>query len=366
MICCRAWCSTSGAYERCKQLRSVVSLPQIAGFLCGDIKNCKSFQECCANGDIWLPTFIEVGISFKTSVQSDSNTSNSPDGHSSRLIVSCCFFGKQNGVPSSATWITYNGSEEITSSKSFFAENECGDDWAIHKLQLLAVLSSVSDAEDRTRAILHLRRNDSSKSSNESEWILYNDFTISPTTSLDSVSFQAWKTPVYVAFARTDFEIVNEFAFTVSSLSRYAVPVSVLAAQSLSSVPCIRLSHHSLLPQSGEIVAFDGEFVSLSVGSSEISNDGQRVVNEEGRQVLARMSLVTPNGKDADEEESKESQNYRVLLDDYILPGEQVMDYVTRYSGITEEYVLHSFLPLFRCSVQMAYDFVFLIVIYLQ
>ncbi len=81
--------------------------------------------------------------------------------------------------------------------------------------------------------------------------------------------------------------------------------------------------------------------MSLSVGSSEISNDGQRVVNEEGRQVLARMGHVMNGSKDPDNDQShpSDSLSYRILVDDYILTGEQVLDYVTRFSEITEEIV---------------------------
>ena len=43
-------------------------------------------------------------------------------------------------------------------------------------------------------------------------------------------------------------------------------------------------------------------------------------MNQDSRSALARVSIVDAKG--------------RVLLDDYVLPQEPVLDYVTRFSGI--------------------------------
>lgn len=75
--------------------------------------------------------------------------------------------------------------------------------------------------------------------------------------------------------------------------------------------------------QKGDLIAFDAEFVSVEIERSELSSSGHRVVSDEGRQVLARISLLNEEGS--------------VMLDDYILPSEPIVDYVTRFSGLVAD-----------------------------
>jgi PAB-dependent poly(A)-specific ribonuclease subunit 2 len=72
------------------------------------------------------------------------------------------------------------------------------------------------------------------------------------------------------------------------------------------------------------VIGIDAEFVQLEMEKASIREDGTRVVSKEGRQALARLSVL-----DAREDV--------VMMDDYVLPSEPVMDYLTRFSGLTRE-----------------------------
>ena len=88
------------------------------------------------------------------------------------------------------------------------------------------------------------------------------------------------------------------------------------------------------LPEKGELIAFDGEFVSVQAERVVLNAEGQKVIKEEGRMLLARISIISDGGK---RNCVGTELSYRLLVDDYILPSEPVIDYVTRFSGITPE-----------------------------
>jgi len=75
------------------------------------------------------------------------------------------------------------------------------------------------------------------------------------------------------------------------------------------------------LPNAGELIAFDAEFVQVQDEESVLTDSGSKVTVREARNALARISLI-------------DCSNDNVLVDDYILPREPVVDYLTRFSGI--------------------------------
>ena len=76
----------------------------------------------------------------------------------------------------------------------------------------------------------------------------------------------------------------------------------------------------SLLPTTGMKVAIDAEFICVSEEEAEMRNDGRRVVVQEGRLALARVSVLNEEGF--------------TFIDDYIVTSEPVVDYLSRFSGI--------------------------------
>ena len=71
-------------------------------------------------------------------------------------------------------------------------------------------------------------------------------------------------------------------------------------------------------------MAIDSEFVSVAHAESVLSDDGSRVTSLEGRYSLARLSMF-------------DCQPNRVLMDDYVMQKEKVVDFLTRFSGIRPE-----------------------------
>ena len=240
--------------------------------------------------------------------------------------------------------------------------------------------SSTAAVEGPKHSILHIRRKASGSRSSPidsiDDWWMFNDFVLQPSDERSAVTFPDWRHPSTLFFRREDYrhdlqsnsDIVlssvsgKEVApanipATIPALPRPIVPVSVLQLPSLSQTPCVRLvastessprsqtkgsssrekeREDSLppLPDKGDLIAFDGEFVSVQAERVVLNAEGQKVIKEEGRMLLARISIISDAGASSS---GAESGSYRLLVDDYILPSEPVIDYVTRFSGIVPE-----------------------------
>lgn len=107
-----------------------------------------------------------------------------------------------------------------------------------------------------------------------------------------------------------------------------SIPVSIFASPSLSTATPLPPTFTPLTPEAlpgrGDLVGIDAEFVQLEMETASVLETGARVVFKEGRQALARLSLL-------------DVRSDQVMVDDYVLPSEPVMDYLTRFSGIVPE-----------------------------
>lgn len=95
------------------------------------------------------------------------------------------------------------------------------------------------------------------------------------------------------------------------------------------------------LPGPGTIIALDTEFVAVRQPEIEMNSDGERETIRPIVYALARVSVVRGQGE-------HEGQPF---IDDYIAIREPIVDYLTSYSGITQQDLdprisPHSLLPL--------------------
>jgi len=75
------------------------------------------------------------------------------------------------------------------------------------------------------------------------------------------------------------------------------------------------------LPGKGDLVAFDAEFVSVQEEEAILTDTGNKITIREMRHALARVSLM-------------DCISGNLIIDDYVLPREPIVDYLTRFSGI--------------------------------
>ena len=84
---------------------------------------------------------------------------------------------------------------------------------------------------------------------------------------------------------------------------------------------CLWQSDLGWLPPKGDLVAIDAEFVCVQPEQSLMLSSGSKEITSEARNALARLSIIN-------------CQTNETIIDDYVLPMEPVVDYLTRFSGI--------------------------------
>jgi PAB-dependent poly(A)-specific ribonuclease subunit 2 len=103
------------------------------------------------------------------------------------------------------------------------------------------------------------------------------------------------------------------------------------------------LSDHFLeLPGKGDLVAIDAEFVCVQAEQSIITPSGSKEIVSEARNALARLSIIDCRTND-------------VIVDDYVVPREKIVDCLTRFSGIRESDLDQSTSPHHLVTPQDAY-----------
>lgn len=108
-----------------------------------------------------------------------------------------------------------------------------------------------------------------------------------------------------MSFVKQGFEICNNNFVKLTALRLFA-PFTL--------VP---------LPKGG-LMAVDSEAVLVAHAESVLTDVGSRLTRADGRYALARLSLF-------------DCRSSCIFVDDYVMPKEKVVDYLTRFSGILPE-----------------------------
>eukprot|EP00741_Cyanophora_paradoxa_P005203 tig00000852_g5043.t1 len=154
---------------------------------------------------------------------------------------------------------------------------------------------------------------------------LPNAFAMNSSAS-EAVRFsRPWRVPCLFLYTRVHLEQVVQLPPRISPLNsapfeRDSIPPGVPPniPRPFKSVP------QRMIPGEGSICAIDCEFVALSQQEEEVRADGSRNVVKPSRMGLARVSVVRGDG----------AREGEILIDDYILNTEPVVDYLTRFSGL--------------------------------
>ncbi|KAI6062326.1 PAN2-PAN3 deadenylation complex catalytic subunit PAN2 [Aix galericulata] len=200
---------------------------------------------------------------------------------------------------------------------------------SVYVYDLMATVVHILDSRTGGSLVGHIKVGETYHQRKEGvthqQWYLFNDFLIEPVDKCEAVQFDmSWKVPAILYYARRNLNAKYNLVI------KNPIEASVLLAEA-SLARKQRKCHATFIPlmlsempQAGDLVGLDAEFVTLNEEEAELRSDGTKSTIKPSQMSVARITCVRGQGP-----------NEGVpFIDDYISTQEQVVDYLTQYSGI--------------------------------
>ncbi|XP_035212359.1 PAN2-PAN3 deadenylation complex catalytic subunit PAN2-like isoform X2 [Stegodyphus dumicola] len=337
-----AWCENCSRFTSMIQTKFLKSLPDILVLNCGDNKHelefwRNQFQLLSKSSDVSvMRTLPDVPIRRKHCrygglckradcryYHEHKNTENDQDPSKTSI----------SWIPLSLK-LKLKAGEVIVEDQNDnnSASNSEEEDAEVVTYDLTAVVSVISDTQDNGRDNIvscikvgptpHIRH----KGCSAYQWYLFNDFSIVPITAQEAVYLNFdWKIPCVLYFSRIDLNSKHNLqVFNPVEKQVFREDVSLAARSGQTHMTFTPLTFDDDSEPAGQLVAMDAEFVTLNQEEAEIRSDGTRSTIRPSQLSVARISCVRGDGP----------LEGVPFIDDYISTQEQVVDYLTKFSGI--------------------------------
>ncbi|KAH0951906.1 hypothetical protein HN011_002510 [Eciton burchellii] len=286
----------------------------------------------------WIPHNIEISLNENRDltvrkISEPRSESNNSSAAQTNLIEN----GQDNKVQIAAENVGDNADEH--NAENCNVSSSAIDDEAknanppdnVQKVQygLSAVVCYVDDKnnEERRNIVALLRVGPGyhvrSTGNAVSQWYIFNDFCISAVTPQEAVWFNLdWKVPCVLHYTAIPAPEPRPF---VSPLTYDVFGEDKCVARSggTRGIMFTPLSSEEM-PKKGELVGIDAEFVTLNQEESELRSDGKMSTIKPSHLSVARITCIRGQGP----------LEGTPFIDDYISTQEQVVDYLTKFSGI--------------------------------
>lgn len=158
-----------------------------------------------------------------------------------------------------------------------------------------------------------------------SGWYCFNDFVIAPCSGFEEVAaFDVrWKVPCLMAYVRRDISARMEVYGSKSEENKVNLRDVIGSERSNGAYG---LFDDEETPEKGTMFALDCEFVMTGRDEAILYGDGTRRVVSPAKMALGRVSVIRASGP----------RKGLALIDDYVEVKETVVDYLTRFSGLTD------------------------------
>nr|XP_025139538.1 PAN2-PAN3 deadenylation complex catalytic subunit PAN2 isoform X13 [Bubalus bubalis] len=342
----QAWCDNCEKYQPTIQTRNIRHLPDIL------VINCEvnSLKEA----DFWR---MQAEVAFKMAIKKHSGEISknkefaladwkelgSPEG-----MLMCPSIEELKNV-----WLPFSIQMKMTKNKGLDVCNWTdGDEMQLSSLgtpsqwgparaeeehgvyvyDLMATVVHILDSRTGGSLVAHIKvgetyhqRKEVSEGVTHQQWYLFNDFLIEPIDKHEAVQFDMnWKVPAILYYIKRNLN--SKYNLNIKN----PIEASVLLAEA-SLARKQRKTHTTFIPlmlnempQVGDLVGLDAEFVTLNEEEAELRSDGTKSTIKPSQMSVARITCVRGQGP-----------NEGIpFIDDYISTQEQVVDYLTQYSGI--------------------------------
>ncbi|GFS40886.1 PAN2-PAN3 deadenylation complex catalytic subunit PAN2 [Nephila pilipes] len=341
-----AWCENCRRFTNMTQTKFLKSFPDILVLNCGESKPEVEFLK----SQIKLLYETADGSTMKTLPDFPILRKKQCRYGSLCKRVDCRYYHEpksaknaQDSNQPNQSWMPSNfqlklkGGEVVVEECSDSGENKESSDLIEENVEtvsyeLFAVVSVITDLQENGRdnivscikvgPIGHMRH----KGSAAYQWYLFNDFSIVPITAQEALYLNyEWKIPCVLYYARRDvnnrhnLQVMNPVGQQV-----FTEDVSLAAGSGQSHITFTPLTMEEESLPAGQLVAMDAEFVTLNQEEAEIRSDGTRSTIRPSQMSVARISCVRGDG----------ALEGVPFIDDYISTQEQVVDYLTKFSGI--------------------------------
>jgi len=340
----QTWCQTCNRYQHHNQKKQIQNLPDVLALNC-HTENEKNLDFWKAQFKITRERFADVAPLVE---RAPSNTKKC------RFGMSChrpdCMFAhdgprecekeKKKNVAKEddefgTSWIPMglktvrnpNGSVDVTEiSDEEPLPDHIPDN--VRYYELYSVVSNVLTAQG-SNLVCCLKVGEKYHQRKEkvtcTQWYLINDFAITPVEKDEAVDFKLdWNVPCIIHYTRRHFEDKNHDL----NVKNWYSPDEIYNDTALLNPEKRKLTFTPLKPEEmpgkGDIVALDAEFVSLKEAEQQLRSDGTSSTSLPAQMSVARITCTRGSGPNEGEP----------FIDDYINTQEQVVDYLTQYSGI--------------------------------
>ncbi|XP_043939602.1 PAN2-PAN3 deadenylation complex catalytic subunit PAN2 [Protopterus annectens] len=326
----QAWCENCEKYQPTVQTRNVRCLPDVLAINC-EVNSIKK-------AEFWK---AQAEYACKKAVKKEDTEMPKPRENNPSEWEELCgddgFYFSTSIEELKNVWVPYsvkmklgkNKELEVTSCSETDELCLVEEEEGVYIYDLFGTVAHVLDPRTGGNLVAHIKIGETYHQRKEGvthqQWYLFNDFLIEPVDKHESVQFELnWKVPALLYYARRGYYAKYNLSI------KNPIEASVLLAEA-SLARKQRKCHATFIPlmlsempQPGELVGLDAEFVTLNQEEAELRSDGTKSTIKPSQMSVARITCVRGQG-----------QNEGVpFIDDYISTQEQVVDYLTQYSGI--------------------------------
>ncbi|XP_072385804.1 PAN2-PAN3 deadenylation complex catalytic subunit PAN2 [Diabrotica undecimpunctata] len=340
-----AWCENCSKFLPTSQSRVLQALPNVLSVNTG-LHNAQHKQFWQTQMDKVVAKVSTIEVNNRSSTPTSVLGSSKPCRYGDLCSRPGCRFRHSfdNAVPippsknpyCSNNWLPHRFELTIKTEELEIKKIEEDDEITTEdsdtqkKYDLTAVVCYINDqsAPDKRNLVALIRVPDSylKEKDNESNprWYLFNDFSISPVSPHEATWFSLdWKVPCVLFYTST--EAMKNKLEVKQQLPREVLSEDTSVAGSgnprLNSFTPLH-DNETLKP--GDLVAMDAEFVTLNQEEAELRSDGKMSTIKPSQMSVARITCIRGSGP----------MEGTPFIDDYISTQEQVVDYLTKFSGI--------------------------------